>query len=82
MINMNLKNKSEDKCKTFLGILFDIDKSNDVIPKLWVSKWGDRLVCKYPPINCDIRTLSERQTPVSTGWKEYKCKILCDASKY
>lgn len=74
---------SIDNLKRFIGIKFNEYNSTDVIPKLWIVNFeNNKKSVVYPPLECDIQTLSRSESEVSSTWNTYNFTALCHSSEY
>ena len=63
--------------KSFVGIKF-LDRSNDVIPRLWITGKGSSMKCAWRSLvdgSPDLLAKIKAQPQVS--WKFYKFEYLC-----
>ena len=58
-----------DNSKKYLGVLFcEHGDSNDVVPKKWVSNWGEEKECRYPEEGAE---LAGRRNAVARSFLAY-----------
>lgn len=64
--------------KEFLGVVFN-DKSNSIVPQLWIVHSGNRADCWWPARNVD-RKSKGKMVPDKETWTKHHCTIIAGAS--
>ena len=80
---MNFSDCKLDDLKRFVGVRFiGFGASNDVIPKIWIKKWGKKRKKKYVWLQDCSSEKAKSCAEVQEWWKAYTFEPLYHSCKY